>query len=638
MVQPHTKLLSNDEKLRSLPFGGVQGVTADGVVSYSSDYDTVDETQYPNRKAFRSYYDGVYMGYKWQCVEFARRWLYINKGQIFNDVAMAYEIFKLRSIRDVVNNTELPLNAFANGSLRRPEIGSMLIWDEGGEFAHTGHIAIVTEVFDDKICVAEQNMNFTPWPAGQHYSREIEAKVGIKGDYWLKCAFTDSTILGWVTQTADSTHSVLLPDANPALFQLGIAEHTHSDVIERPWLNIANEDESAYVDMMNGHWLTSVEGDYFKYFAVSQSALDTLESATDELHGLFMHATDYVLQHPELLSAFELPESILPKVIRSWDNRDNQLITSRFDFAMTTNGLKVYEYNCDSASCYMEAGKVQGKWARHLGIKSGADNGANLFKELVDAWRECDVVAGPNATIHVLQDVDAEEDYHALFMKKAIEAAGFKSVRVIGLDALTFGAQGQILDQFGNPVRWVWKTWAWETALNQLRQESQANGNNASAQHSVQLSDVLLNDNIMVYEPLWTLIPSNKAILPILWSLFPNHPLLLNTSFELSDELKATGYVVKPIVGRCGENIQLIDANSNVLDDKGGAFGEREQIYQQLFALPKIENYYVQICTFTAAGHYAGSNVRVDKSMIIGKSSDCMALRTLDDEAFLQLK
>ena len=96
--------------------------------------------------------------------------------------------------------------------------------------------------------------------------------------------------------------------------------------------------------------------------------------------------------------------------------------------------------------------------------------------------------------------------------------------------------------------------------------------------------------------------------------------------------------MVKPIVGRCGENIQLIDANSNVLDDKGGAFGEREQIYQQLFALPKIENYYVQICTFTAAGHYAGSNVRVDKSMIIGKSSDCMALRTLDDEAFLQLK
>tara|TARA_R110002153_G_scaffold75341_1_gene194990 strand:- start:218 stop:2140 length:1923 start_codon:yes stop_codon:yes gene_type:complete len=640
MSQPHSKSMSLDEKAHSLAFGKVQGTTANGVVSYSSDYDTVDDAIYPNRKAFRSYYDGIYMGYKWQCVEFARRWLYINLGHIFNDVSMAYEIFKLRSIRDVVNNIELPLNAFANGSVRRPEVGSMLIWDEGGEFEHTGHIAIVTEVFDDKIRVAEQNMNFTPWPNEQPYSREIEAKIGAKGDYWLKCAFTGSSISGWVIQTADTLHSVQLPDPSPALFQIKLAQHSHSDAIEHPWLNIANEDEAAYVDMMKGHWLTSVEEDYFKYFAVSQSAVDTLESATDELHGLFMHATDYVLQHPELLHSFELPSAILPKVTRSWDNRNNQLITSRFDFAMTAQGLKVYEYNCDSASCYMEAGKVQGKWARHVGIKNGLDNGADLFKELVGAWQECDVVDAPDRTIHVLQDVDPEEDYHALFMKKAIEAAGFNCVRVIGLSALTIDEQGKILDQHGNSIRWVWKTWAWETALNQLRQEEEQDAlesHKADTAHAVQLSDVLLNDDIMVYEPLWTLIPSNKAILPVLWSLFPNHPLLLNTSFELSEELKATGYVSKPIVGRCGENIQLIDADNTVLEDKGGAFGEREQIYQQLFALPKIDNYYVQICTFTAAGHYAGSNVRVDKSMIIGKDSDCMALRTLDDETFLTL-
>jgi glutathionylspermidine amidase/synthetase len=139
----------------------------------------------------------------------------------------------------------------------------------------------------------------------------------------------------------------------------------------------------------------------------------------------------------------------------------------------------------------------------------------------------------------------------------------------------------------------------------------------------------------MVFEPLWTLIPSNKAILPVLWSLFPNHPLLLNTSFELSPELEASGYVVKPIVGRCGANIQLIDKDRNVLADKGGAFADRTQIYQQLFALPKVGSYYVQVCTFTAAGNYAGSGVRVDPSMIIGKDSDCMALRIDDDLSFL---
>ena len=57
------------------------------------------------------------------------------------------------------------------------------------------------------------------------------------------------------------------------------------------------------------------------------------------------------------------------------------------------------------------------------------------------------------------------------------------------------------------------------------------------------LADVLLNDHIMVFEPLWTLIPSNKAILPVLWRMFPNHPYLLNADYALNDELKDNGYV-----------------------------------------------------------------------------------------------
>ena len=40
----------------------------------------------------------------------------------------------------------------------------------------------------------------------------------------------------------------------------------------------------------------------------------------------------------------------------------------------------------------------------------------------------------------------------------------------------------------------------------------------------VTLVDLLLRPEVMVYEPFWTLIPSNKAILPILWHMFPEHP------------------------------------------------------------------------------------------------------------------
>jgi glutathionylspermidine amidase/synthetase len=50
---------------------------------------------------------------------------------VFTDVGMAYEIFSLRFLREVVNDNILPLQAFANGSRRPPIAGSLLIWQKG---------------------------------------------------------------------------------------------------------------------------------------------------------------------------------------------------------------------------------------------------------------------------------------------------------------------------------------------------------------------------------------------------------------------------------------------------------------------------------------------------------------------------
>ncbi|SPX50716.1 glutathionylspermidine synthase [Klebsiella pneumoniae] len=55
-------------------------------------------------------------GINGKCVEFARRFLFLTYGFVFTDVGMAYEIFSLRFLREVVNDNILPLQAFANGS------------------------------------------------------------------------------------------------------------------------------------------------------------------------------------------------------------------------------------------------------------------------------------------------------------------------------------------------------------------------------------------------------------------------------------------------------------------------------------------------------------------------------------------
>ncbi|MDP4984956.1 bifunctional glutathionylspermidine amidase/synthase [Pseudoalteromonas tunicata] len=622
----------------STAFGTLLGYAPGGVAAYSSDYETASKLQYPKRSAFRSHYDGIYMGYKWQCVEFARRYMYINHGYIFDDVAMAYDIFDLRTVRDVKENQLLPLNAFVNGNKRHPEVGCLLIWKEGGEFEETGHVAIVTEVTEQFVRIAEQNVGHALWSEGANYARQLKAKVTKEGEYWITCSYGDAQILGWMIQTDDNEYAEPHNEKNTALFQLHSNHANEITDAKKSWLNIANEDEAAFVDAMGGHYLTSVISEQTRYFIASQSAETALEYATNELHNMFMHATDYVLEHPELLEKFNLPNSVLPKIRQSWDNRLNQLITSRFDFAMTKNGLKVYEYNCDSASCYMESGKVQGKWARHYGINEGHDAGKDLFKDVARAWKK----SHAKGVVHILRDDEAEEAYHALFMQDALKSAGIDSKIIIGLTGLQWSEQGAVIDAEGEQVKWVWKTWSWETALDQIRSECDEETLNTGVyepdwqrNQPLRLSDVLLRENIMVFEPLWSLIPSNKAILPVLWSLFPNHPLLLNSAFELTPELQATGYVKKPIVGRCGANIELIDHNDTVVEATQGSFASQDMIYQQLFALPNIDGYFTQVCTFTAAGSYAGSGIRADKSMVINKDSDCFALRFYSDKTFL---
>lgn len=620
------------------PFGTLLGVAPGDVPAYSSDYDTADDRLLPNRHAYRSYLDGIYMGYKWQCVEFARRWLYVNRGYIFDDVAMAYEIFRLRSVRVVKDDVLLPLRSFRNGARRHPEPGCLLIWSEGGEFERTGHVAVVTEVFSDRIRLAEQNVGHRVWLPGRDYSREIPARVTEDGAYWVRCSFDDARILGWVIQTDDDTHAEPLTELDPRVFNLVPGRVPDRGRARATWLNVANPDEAAYVAMMGGHKLASDAIDPHLYYRMSEAAEAELKRATDELHALFMHATDYVLQNDDLLERFNLPRAIWPKIHQSWDNRRNQLITGRFDFTLSERGLKVYEYNCDSASCHMECGKVQGRWARHFGCDDGRDPGERLHRMLVQAWQDSDV----DGVLHILVDPNPEETYHALFMREALERAGVRTKIIDRFAGLAWDAEGHIVDADGERILWVWKTWAWETALDQIRAECEDDAEQLRTyragevrEGAPRLVDVLLRPEVMVYEPLWTLIPSNKAILPILWELFPDNRYLLETSFELSDDLRREGYVAKPIVGRCGANIRMFDRGEDLIEATSGQFGQHREIFQELFNLPVIDGQYVQVCTFSAAAKYAGSAVRVGPTPLITGDSDIVALRVVEDRDVL---
>ena len=77
------------------PFGQVLGGSA--VPAYSHCRETCPSLG-------QNYLEGsAYSGSKWQCVEYARRWLMVNRGVKFGVVKFAHQIWNLSSFEDAKN-------------------------------------------------------------------------------------------------------------------------------------------------------------------------------------------------------------------------------------------------------------------------------------------------------------------------------------------------------------------------------------------------------------------------------------------------------------------------------------------------------------------------------------------------------
>ncbi|KAI8801104.1 hypothetical protein BJ742DRAFT_838776 [Cladochytrium replicatum] len=188
----------SEEKPRA-PFGALLGTTDGDVQVYSSNYDTLDPGDSRDPAWFDHYIHDQYCGYKWQCVELARRYLILNRGMTFDSVPMAYDIFDLKTATRVSDGQKFPFIANPNGDWVPPEIGSLLIWEPVGEFRTTGHVAVIVTVASQYVDIVEQNVEDVIWPDGIKYSRRLHVTRSADGSFTIHCTYPDTVILGWKT-------------------------------------------------------------------------------------------------------------------------------------------------------------------------------------------------------------------------------------------------------------------------------------------------------------------------------------------------------------------------------------------------------------------------------------------------------
>jgi surface antigen len=102
--------------------------------------------------------DGYYYGHKWQCVEFIKRYYHDTHDHKMPNVWGHAKDFYQSGLTHGSLNSGRNMLQFENSHTERPQAEDLLVWNN----PPYGHVAVIAEVHDDHIVVAQQNIYGAP--------------------------------------------------------------------------------------------------------------------------------------------------------------------------------------------------------------------------------------------------------------------------------------------------------------------------------------------------------------------------------------------------------------------------------------------------------------------------------------------
>jgi len=319
---------------------------------------------------------------------------------------------------------------------------------------------------------------------------------------------------------------------------------------------------------------------------LSQEEAQSYYEATNELYDMFVAAGDYIIEN-ELFHEVGIPFNLVELVKQSWESDIHWHLYGRFDLAGGIDGkpIKLIEFNADTPTALFESAIIQ--WAILKLNKMDEENQFNfIYEALVDNFKRLVTLKDEVSNFEELYEGwkflfssikgNGEEENTVKLLQYIAKEAGFNTEFGF-IDEVDFDENGIYYNE--DKYELWFKLIPWEDIAIE------------EPDLAMLLTKVVENKEAIIFNPAYTLMFQSKAILKILWDLYPNHPLLLETSYEPLDGKKQ---VVKPIYGREGESVKILDENGNLLAGKDGEYDNHKMVYQEFIELPKDSsgNYY----------------------------------------------
>jgi glutathionylspermidine synthase len=343
--------------------------------------------------------------------------------------------------------------------------------------------------------------------------------------------------------------------------------------------------DPAYLEELGFTWHT--DDDTTPYLSdtlveITEEEAEAYYEAGNGLYDMFVEAGDHIIEN-NLFHEIGIPFNLVDLIKESWENDVHWHLYGRFDLAGGIDGkpIKLLEFNADTPTALFETAIVQWAILKQNGLEEERqfnalyeallenfqrlvtlEESVDSFEERYEGWKFLFTSIKGNSeeeqTVRLLQHIADEAGYVTEFAY---------------IDDIEFSEEEGIL--YEGEVYELWfKLIPWEDIA--LEEPDLA----------MLLKGIILNQKAIIFNPAYTLMFQSKGMLKILWDLYPNHPLLLESSFE---PLENTKQVAKPIFGREGESVTILNADGSTAASIEGDYDNHKMVYQSYTELPKDE-------------------------------------------------
>lgn len=335
------------------------------------------------------------------------------------------------------------------------------------------------------------------------------------------------------------------------------------------------------------------------YYKFSAAEIDKMYYASKELFNLCMEAIDKIIEN-DWFHRFGIEHSIAQAIVDSWDD-DAPTLYGRFDLTLGQDGnFKMMEYNADTPTSLFEASVIQWAWKEEQFVSNDQYN--SLHTTLVEQFKyilsRLPMIYG---NLYFTSVKSPEEDIiNTHYIMATANEAGIDT-RYISIDDIGFDTR-DFVDAGNYLIEHIFKLYPWEWILNE-----------SFGAHFTKMKTWI--------EPIWKLLLSSKAILPILWELFPNHPNLLPAYFYTDENnSKLKNKIIKPIFSREGSNI-IIKQNGQEIIRTDGIYANMPMIEQEFCALPSFDGKYACLGSWVVGDEPCGLGIRESDSLVTQNES-----------------